>query len=432
MLLLCMLTCRYSRCRHRRTRTRLLYLQVRSSHPLPAKMIADGIVVTAVHNEERLPVEIMLKVLWYASLPTIVAFKSTSRFWHSVKLDLPPTTTRLWRCWKHQCYLLQRGWRGTSPGVRGIWELDLLPLTRWIRRFEVSINHAEIAARLPVSFVRFMIELPTPVDNARPSYEYLSMKRPSLPPSPPKASVAFFNDFPINIEPMYLLNHPSWYTEDMYVRYSLMPTRYSDLKRPWFTKRDRKLFDRKYHLVRGTNPPPQSTKRLLIRRLSPTRAGDSSDTSSDDGTPEWEKNSPEGPHAFGPNLIHFVQHTLLFTEKEDEWPPPHILCVQIASLDAVRNTRRRGSQPAFLIDIEIECFKSDDMAFLDWCIPDDGVEYHLVMAVEGEMQGYVFVEAERQLLTLVGIDWGEVYERWLARCAGYISRNDDIVKIRQR
>jgi hypothetical protein len=60
------------------------------------------------------------------------------------------------------------------------------------------------------------------------------------------------------------------------------------------------------------------------------------------------------------------------------------------------------------------------------------VEYHLVMAVEGEMQGYVFVEAERQLLTLVGIDWGEVYERWLARCAGYISRTDDIVKIRQR
>jgi hypothetical protein len=42
------------------------------------------------------------------------------------------------------------------------------------------------------------------------------------------------------------------------------------------------------------------------------------------------------------------------------------------------------------------------------------------------MQGYVFVEAERQLLTLVGIEWGEVYERWLVRCAGYISRNDDI------
>jgi hypothetical protein len=49
------------------------------------------------------------------------------------------------------------------------------------------------------------------------------------------------------------------------------------------------------------------------------------------------------------------------------------------------------------------------------------------MAVEGEMQGYIFVEAERQLLTLVGIDWGEVYERWLTRCAGYISRNDDFV-----
>jgi len=222
---------------------------------------------------------------------------------------------------------------------------------------------------------------------------------------------------------MYLLNHSSWYTEDMYVRYSLTPTRYIDHKRPWLTRRDRKIFDRKYHLIRGTPRPPDSTKRLLVRRLSPTR-GDSSDTSSDDGIPEWEKNAPEGPHAFGPNLIHFVQHTLIFSGKEDDWPPPHILCVQIASLQAVRNTQRRGSQPAFLLDIEFECPKSDDMAFLEWCIPDDGVEYHLVMAVEGEMQGYIFVEAERQLLTLVGMDWGEVYERWLRRCAKHVSMKD--------
>jgi hypothetical protein len=158
--------------------------------------------------------------------------------------------------------------------------------------------------------------------------------------------------------------------------------------------------------------------------MSPSR-GYTSDTS-DDGTPEWEKNAPEGPHAFGPNLIHFAQHTLMFSEKEEEWPPAHIVCVQIANLEPVRNIQRRASQPAFLVDIELECLKSDDMAFLEWCVPDDGVEYHLVMAVEGEMQGYVFVEAERQLLTLVGIEWGEVYERWLVRCAGYISRNDDI------
>jgi hypothetical protein len=84
------------------------------------------------------------------------------------------------------------------------------------------------------------------------------------------------------------------------------------------------------------------------------------------------------------------------------------------------------------MDIEIECLKSDDMAFLEWCIPDDEIEYHLVMAVEGEMRGYVFVEAERQLLTLVGTDWGEIFERWLARCSGYISRNDDISVFRVR
>ena len=232
---------------------------------------------------------------------------------------------------------------------------------------------------------------------------------------------------------MYLLNHPSWYTEDMYVRYSLTPTRYTELQRPWFTKRDRKIFDRKYHLIRGTYPPPRKRPNVVqFSRLSSSPArGYSSDTS-DDGTPGWEKNFPEGPHAFGPNLIHFAQHTLSFSDKEEEWPPAHILCVPIAELHPVRNTRRRASQPAFLIDIEIECLKSDDMAFLEWCIPDDGVEYHLVMAVEGEMQGYIFVEAERQLLTLVGIDWGEVYERWLARCAGYISRNDDIATFRLR
>jgi hypothetical protein len=76
------------------------------------------------------------------------------------------------------------------------------------------------------------------------------------------------------------------------------------------------------------------------------------------------------------------------------------------------------------MDIEVESLKSDEMAFLEWCIPDDGVEYHLVVAVEGEMQGYIFVEAERQLLTLVGGDWGEVWERWLMRCAAHITRND--------
>ena len=385
------------------------------------------VVITAVHNEERLPVEIMLKILSHASLPTIVAFKGTSRFWNSVNLDFPPTTARLWRCWEYHCYLIKHGWRGSSPGVRGVWELDPLALQRWITRFERAIDHAEIAARLPQSFVRFMIELPT-ASNNKPSIEYLATKRPSLPPSPPKLSIPFFTDFPLQIEQMYLLNHPSWYTEDMYVRHSLTPTRYTDLKRPWFTKRDRKLFERKYHLVRGTTRPIQPKRLFHVRRVSPSPTrGYSSDTSSDDGTPEWEKNTPEGPHAFGPNLIHFVQHTLTFSDKEEEWPPAHILCVQIASLQAVRKTQRRGSQPAFLIDIEIECLKSDDMAFLEWCIPDDGIEYHLVMAVEGEMQGYIFVEAERQLLTLVGIDWGEVYERWLTRCAGYISRNDDFV-----
>ena len=392
---------------------------------------ADNLVVSAVHNEERLPVEIMLKILWHASLPTLVAFKSTSRFWHSVNLDLPATTARLWRCWEYHCYLVKHGWRGSSPGVRGVWELDPAPLQRWIHRFDNAIDHAEIAARLPRSFVRFMIELTVPNNNSKPSLEYLAAKRPSLPPSPPKSTIPFLNDFPLQIEAMYLLNHPSWYTEDMYVRYSLTPTRYTDLKRPWFTKRDRKHFDRKYHLVRGTVPPPSSKRLFHVRRVSPNR-GYNSDTSSDDGTPEWEKNSPEGPHAFGPNLIHFVQHTLLFSEKEEEWPPPHILCVHIASLQPVRNTQRRGSHPAFLLEIEVECFKSDDMAFLEWCIPDDGIEYHLVMAVEGEMQGYIFVEAERQLLTLVGIDWGEVYERWLTRCAGYVSRNDDLTLFRSR
>lgn len=375
--------------------------------------------------------EIILKILWHASLPAIVAFKSTNRFWHTVNLDLPPTTARLWRCWEHQTYLLKHGWRGTSPGVRGVWELDPAALHRWIHRFERTVIHADIAARLPLSFVRFMVELPGP-NNPKPSTHYLATKRPSLPPSPPKASIPFFTDFPVQIEPMYLLNHPSWYTEDMYVRHSLTPTRYTDLTRPWFTKRDRKIFERKYYLVRGTKPPPHSSRRLLqVRRISPNR-GYNSDTSSDDGTPEWEKPIPEGPHTYGPNLIHFVQHTLIFSEKEDEWPLPHILCVHIASLQAIRNTQRRGSYPAFLLDVEIECLKSDDMSFLEWCIPDDGIEYHLVMAVEGEMQGYIFVEAERQLLTLVGIDWGEVHERWLARCSSCISRREDILVFRRR
>lgn len=391
------------------------------------------IVASVVHNEERLPVEIILKILWHASLPTIVAFQATSRFWKTVNLDLPPTTARLCRCWEHQCYLINHGWRGSSPGVRGVWELDAIPLQRWIHRFEKIIEQSEIAARLPQSFVRFMLELPRPC-NSKATHNYLFMKRPSLPPSPPRNATPFFNEFPIHIDSMYLLNHPSWYTEDLYVRHSLTPTRYTDLRRPWFTKRDRKIFERKYHLVRGTYPPPRPRHHALqCRRVSssPTR-GYSSDTSSDDGTPGWEKNCPEGPHAFGPNLIHFAQHTLTFSDKEEEWPPAHILCVQIAELEPVRNTRRRASQPAFLIDIEIECLKSDDMAFLEWCIPDDGVEYHLVMAVEGEMQGYIFVEAERQLLTLVGIDWGDVCERWLARCAAYISRNDDITTFRSR
>lgn len=387
-------------------------------------MVADFIVVSAIPNEERLPVEIILKILWNASLPTIVAFKQTSQFWNVVNLDLPPTTGRLWRCWENYCYLIKHGWRGSSPGIRGVWELDPISLQRWICRFEGAVDRSEIVARLPQPFVRFMLELPSLSNVNRPSQEYLSIKRPSLPPSPPKNSIPFFHDFPVQIEEMYLLNHPSWYTEDMYVRHALTPTRYTELKRPWFTKRDRKAFDKKYHLIRGM-PRKSSSKRLLqIRRMSPNR-GYTSDTS-DDGTPEWEKNAPEGPHAFGPNLIHFAQHTLMFSEKEEEWPPAHILCVQIASLEPIRNIQRRASQPAFILDIELECLKSDDMAFLEWCIPDDGVEYHLVMAVEGEMQGYIFVEAERQLLTLVGLEWGEVYERWLMRCAGYISRNDDI------
>jgi len=373
-----------------------------------------------------------MKILWHASLPTLIAFKSTSHFWHSVDLDLPPTTARLWNCWRNYCYLFRHGWKGSSPGVTGVWELNTGALDRWITRFDSAIERSGVAARLPYDFVRFMSELP-PLPSSIPPAEYLFMKRPSLPPSPPK-SVPFSTDYPINIEPMYLLNHPSWYTEDMYVRHALTPTRYTDMKRPWFTKRDRKLFDRKYHLIRGTYPPPKSTKRLLhLRRISPSPTrGYLSDTSSDDGTPEWEKNCPEGPHAFGPNLIHFAQHTLLFSERVEEWPPAHILCVQIANLDPVRNTQRRASQPSFLLDIEIECLQSDDMAFLEWCIQDDGVEYHLVMAVEGEMQGYVFVEAERQLLTLVGTEWGEIYERWLSRCAGYISRNDDIAVFRTK
>jgi hypothetical protein len=393
-------------------------------------MSAYCIVASAIHNDERLPVEIILKILWHASLPSLIAFKATSRFWNAVNLDLPPTTAQLWRCWEHYCYLIKHGWRGSSPGVRGIWELDQLPLQRWIDQFETAIEKSEIAARLPESFLRFMRELPTP-NNNKPTPDYLFNKRPSLPPSPPKPTMfPFLNEFSVDIEEMYLLNHPSWYTEDMYVRYALTPTRYTDLKRSWFTKRDRKIFDRKYHLVRGTSPRNPSKRLVQIRRISPNR-GYTSDTS-DDGTPEWEKNTPEGPHAFGPNLIHFAQHTLLFSEKEEEWPPAHILCVKIADLQPVRNTRRRASQPAFLIDIEIECLKSDDMAFLEWCIPDDGVEYHLVMAVEGEMQGYIFVEAERQLVTLVGIEWGDVYERWLTRCAGYISRNDDILGFRPK
>ena len=388
--------------------------------------------VPAVHNDERLPVEIILRVLWYASLPTIVAFKSTNRYWNSVALDLPSTTARLLRCWEYQSYLVQHGWRGSSPGVRGVWELDPIPLRSWMTRFDEAIDLADVAARLPVTFIRYMNELPNPNSSFQPSFEYYAMKRPSLPPPPPRyPRIPFLNDFPMQIDLMYLLNHPSWYTEDMYVRFSLTPTRYTDLKRPWLTRRDRKTFDRKYHLIRDTpKPPPNPATRLFnSRRVSPTPSrGYLSDTSSDDGTPEWEKATPEGPHAYGPNLIHFIQHTLPFPEKEEEWPPAHILCVQIASLQPTRRSQRRASQPAFILDIEIECMKSDDMAFLEWCIPDDGIEYHLVMAVEGEMQGYIFVEAERQLLTLVGLDWGDVYERWLARCAGYISRNDDIYR----
>jgi len=383
----------------------------------------------AVHNDERLPVEIILKILWHASLPTLIAFKHTSRFWRYAELDLPSTTARLWKCWEHYCYLVKHGWRGTSPGVQGIWEFDVMFIERWVTRFEKAIERSEIVARMPSSFVRFLMELPSPC-NSRPSNEYLSAKRPSLPPSPPKSSIPFWQEFPLQIEGMYLLNHPSWYTEDMYVRHAITPTRYTELQRPWFTKRDRKTFDRKYHLIRGL-PSTAAAKRFAhTRRLSPSR-GYTSDTS-DDGTPEWEKLTPEGPHTFGPNLIHFAQHTLVFSDKEEEWPPAHILCVQIAMLQPMRRGQRRASQPAFLIDIEVECLKSDDMAFLEWCVPDDGAEYHLVMAVEGEMQGYVFVEAERQLLTLVGLEWGDVFERWLARCAAYISRNDDIHPFRTR
>jgi hypothetical protein len=379
---------------------------------------------TAVPNDERIPVEIILKVLWHAPLPTLIAFKATNSFWRAAEFDLPPTTARLWRCWQHYCFLQKHGWRGSSLGTQGLWEFGLTHIERWINRFENAILRTEIAARLPDSFLRFLKELPFP-DQSKPSLEYLTAKRPSLPPSPPKSSFPFWQEFPLNIEGMYLLNHPSWYTEDMYVRHSLTPTRYTDFTRPWFTKRDRKSFDRKYHSIRGIpiqSAPPKPP--VHLRRLSPSR-GYSSDTS-DDGTPEWEKNAPEGPHAFGPNLIHFAQHILPLSEKEEEWPPAHILCVQIASLQPSKRNYRRASQPSFLLDIEIECLKNDDMAFLEWCIPDDGMEYHLVMAVEGEMQGYVFVEAERQLLTLVGLDWGEIFERWLARCVAYISRNDDI------
>ena len=378
----------------------------------------------AVRNDERLPVELILRILWHASLPTLIAFKATNRFWRAAQLRFPPTTARLWRCWEHYCFLQEHGWRGSSPSVQGIWEFDLPQILRWVTRFENSVERSEIAARLPDSFIRFLKELPFP-NQSKPSLEYLTAKRPSLPPSPPKSAIPFWQEFPMTIQGMYLLNHPSWYTEDMYVRNSLTPTRYTDLTRPWFSKRDRKLFDRKYHLIRGIPKQPNPPKRLMhLRRLSPSR-GYSSDTS-DDGTPEWEKNAPEGPHAFGPNLIHFAQHILPFSDKEEEWPPAHIMCVQIATLQPMRRNYRRASQPAFLLEIEVECLKSDDMAFLEWCIPDDGIEYHLVMAVEGEMQGYVFVEAERQLLTLVALDWGEIFERWLARCVAYISRNNDI------
>ena len=377
-----------------------------------------------VHNDECLPVELILKVLWHASLPTLIAFKATSQFWRTTELDLPPTTARLWRCWQHYRYLVRHGWRGSSPGIQGIWECNLAHIQRWITRFETTIDESEVVARLPVSFVRFLKEL-SPPSSSIPSVDYLSAKRPSLPPSPPKSTIPFWHEFSLQLEGMYLLNHPSWYTEDLYVRHCLTPTRYTDLTRPWFTKRDRKLFERKYHLIRGLPPRPPASKCFPhAQRLSPSR--DYSSDTSDDGTPDWEKNMPEGPHAFGPNLIHFAQHTLQFSEKEEEWPPAHILCVQIANLQPARRNYRRASQPAFLLDIEVECLKSDDMAFLEWCIPDDGVEYHLVMAVEGEMQGYVFVEAERQLLTLVGVEWGEIFERWLTRCVAHLSRNDDI------
>jgi hypothetical protein len=381
------------------------------------------VVASAVHNDERLPVEIILKILSFASLPSILAFKATSRFWNAVHLDLPPITARLLRCAELSGFLVKHGWQGSSPGVHGIWEFDTPHRDLWIQRFEKAIDHADIAARLPLSLVRFMQELPA-VTRSNPFQQYLRNKRPSLPPSPPRNGIPLLGEFPLNIEGMYLLNHPSWYTEDMYVRYALTPTRYTDLQRPWFSKRERKVFVRKYHLIRGTNPPKDCSPRRVVhvRRLSPTREY-SSDTS-DDGTPGWEKHAPEGPHAFGPNLIHFAQHTLILSDKQDDWPPAHILCVQVAVLQPIRNTPRRASHPAFLMDIEVESLKSDEMAFLEWCVPDDGVEYHLVVAVEGEMQGSVFIEAERQLITLVGSDWGEIWERWLTRCAGYIARND--------
>src|SRR5271170_7452046 len=101
-----------------------------------------------------------MKILWHASLPTLIAFKSTSRFWHSVDLDLPPTTARLWNCWRNYCYLLKHGWKGSSPGVHGVWELTSGALERWINRFDSAIERSGVAARLPYDFVRFMLELP--------------------------------------------------------------------------------------------------------------------------------------------------------------------------------------------------------------------------------------------------------------------------------
>src|SRR5579859_5772322 len=171
---------------------------------------ADNVVRATVHNEERLPVEIILKVLTHASLATIISFKTTSRYWNSVQLDLPPITARLLRCWELSCFLTKHGWRGTSPGVKGIWEIDATSRQSWVHRFDNHVQCSDIVARLPESFVRFMQELPAPT-NPSVFQEYLRHKRPSLPPSPPKTNIPFLHDFPMQLEGMFLLNHPAWY-----------------------------------------------------------------------------------------------------------------------------------------------------------------------------------------------------------------------------